>query len=184
MKYNNIFEAVYANDIEAISKFLPDYLEDKTIYGVTPLLFAIQHNQYFPTIEFLLKNHADPNVVCKNSNNNEVNVFDLIWKYGEPEWISTFVEYGADINALNSQGETVLYLFCKNIHKNFYKINDLLMKYIKEMVRCGAEFNTERSNILPFLSEQRKQELLQYKANLDAAVLSDTKTNLDFYYRI
>lgn len=81
-------------------------------WGWTPLLWSTYYN-YYPIVEYLLNNGADPNVqstetqgiIFKGSTALIVAAY-----YGQPDTVKILLAHGADKNIKNNAGETARYL--------------------------------------------------------------------------
>jgi ankyrin repeat protein len=139
---------------------------NQEINGLTPLIFAIQNNNKLTTIEFLLKNKANPNIgdALLPILGRHTSIF---------EKVKLLVDYGADINKKDRQGET---LFNKIIT---YKCLSTADKNMDKDALMTAELLLKENYNINQKDAQNRSILLLVKNEHDAIVKYNNEAALE-----
>ncbi|KAL6605455.1 ankyrin repeat-containing domain protein [Neocallimastix sp. 'constans'] len=118
-------------------------------YGEYPLSYAVRNLKY-SSVNFLLANGANFNNV--NSRNGKLPLQELTTDYRKHKVedyikiIECFMQYGADINAKNEKGETLLFSLLNHYSRDL--MNSLIKYLIKEQ---HADYNVQNNDGITFL---------------------------------
>lgn len=177
MKYENIFDAITAEDVEEIKLFLP--LQNKKD-EIKALISAVCCKNK-DILKILLESGIDPNQTTQGHS-----ILYWVWTRDKVSRISTLVKHGLDINlrerddvnaphilfyicrsqaiqtVLNnlpncSDGESVIVYKEESIHK--------ALDFIKELVRNGVRLDwkdVDGISYLDYLPSEAKIEILDY----------------------
>lgn len=117
------------NDLDSIKAQMKDGENVNQIdkWGWTPLLWATYYN-YYPIVEYLLENGADPNLQSTDAQGSiprGSTPLIVASYYGRKRMTNLLLQHGADKNIKNSAGQTARYLAEEY---NFISVMELLDK--------------------------------------------------------
>jgi hypothetical protein len=102
------------------------------VTGYTPLIYA---SFYFPTmIDSLLKKNADVNIAAKNG----MTALMIIAGRNHPDVVKKLLDLGADPNARNDDGGSVLYSALHPLHANY---TEETVKTVQYLLDANAAIN-------------------------------------------
>jgi ankyrin repeat protein len=155
-KVIELTSAIMNDDTEKALKIIAEGTDVNGVddVGSTPLLLASSYDNY-PVMEALLLAGADPNFVleseeCKDFNDGTTNLMRVSRK----ETCLLLLNYGADVNAKNNQGETALTIAVKGSN----------VEMVKVLLQRGADISLSNN--------QNETPLDLAKSNKDKVMIS------------
>ena len=173
----------------------------KGINGSTLLHYASRHSKQ-EIVEFLLKSNQ---VSVNATNNDQVTPLMLCFDGGRLDYMKTLIQYGADINARDINGETLLHIASRyaeqEIVELMLKLNQISVNAtnnnqttplmiaclgvgrldnMKTLIQYGADINArdiDGSTLLHFASRYSNQEIVEFLLKLNQ--ISVNATNND-----
>jgi ankyrin repeat protein len=174
MKDKSIHISVIKNQIKKLNKYLANGVDvdSKGEYNCTPLHYACQEGN-IEIVKILLKNGADVNI--QNRYSTFYPLFDAITSDNEDNYypiIKLLIDAKADINSIDSFGNTILY----------YAIEKENIELIKLLISLGCDINRgsryDKDSALHYAYFQKNEQI----ANLLIEAGADIK-HLNLYNR-
>lgn len=156
MKDKPIHTSVVENQIEKLKKYLKDgeYIDVLGKYDCTPLHYACREGN-LEIVEFLIKYGADINK--KNRYATYYPIIDALTSSREKELfpiIILLIDAGADINSIDSFGNTVLH----------YAVEQENIDLVELFLKLGCDVNQtlrhDRDTILHYACFQKNREII------------------------
>lgn len=151
-KYEDIYEAITENDIEAVKDFIsnhPGIINKKNDNGMTPLHKAVEQNR-MKIVKLLIKEGADVNAK-DNADHTPLYYTAFLSKKDGQKITDLLIEKGADVNSTQSSSSDVN--SAQSSSSNFEKYKNSVIKinpmqYVAETeyIRTSAKITNEGSN--------------------------------------
>ncbi len=106
--------------------------------GYTPLMYAVTAQQKYDLVNLLISNKADIN---HKASSDGFTPLIIAVDRGQPEIVELLIKNGADVNASDNKGQTVLQYACDHIPDYTHYSN------IKTLLEAGALVNTNTTTL-------------------------------------